>query len=83
MDSHELELLDVPTLLLSSVPGADDAFELSLGCACGWSSRLVISDPTTQRLEQALERAQDEHRRTSQLRLDAPNPTGGQRTTVM
>jgi hypothetical protein len=61
VDSHELLLLDAPTLLVSD--DADDAFELPLGCSCGWSSSIVVDDPTPERLERALDRAQLDHHR--------------------
>lgn len=63
VDSHELHLLDAPTLLIGGVPDDNDAFELPLGCSCGWSSRIVVDDPTPERLEQALDRAQLDHHR--------------------
>jgi hypothetical protein len=63
VDSHELHLLDAPTLLIGGVTDDNDAFELPLGCSCGWSSRIVVDDPTPERLEQALDRAQLDHHR--------------------
>jgi hypothetical protein len=50
-------------MLIGYVADDNDAFELPLGCSCGWSSRIVVDDPRPERLERALDRAQLAHRR--------------------
>jgi hypothetical protein len=65
VDSHELSLLDAPTMLISGDAHVADAFELPLGCSCGWSRRIVVEDPTAERLARALERAAADHGQTS------------------